>query len=51
MSLALLAALELEAGPSPDVRVRVRPRVVQVERGRASIRTVVAAAAPDREAL
>jgi len=50
MSRALLAVLELEAGATPDIRIAVRARIVQVQRGGAGIRAVIATTAPIREA-
>ena len=47
----LLATQELRAGAKPDIRVRIRALVVEVQRRKAGIAAIVAIAAPDREPL
>ncbi|WP_286255016.1 hypothetical protein [Marinobacter shengliensis] len=47
----LLATHELRAGAKPDIVVRVRAGVVEVQRAQAGIRAIVAIAATKREPL
>lgn len=48
MSVNIRILIEMVSGEEADVVVRIRTQVVQVQSGRASVRSVVEAAATDR---
>jgi len=51
LALQLLAQQELRAGAKPDIRVRIRAGVVEVQRAQAGNAGIVAIAATVREPL